>query len=136
MCQLPRCEDEGDGLETMPVPIPSKTMPDAPELERKRSLMMWRGNSAPRPDPIVSMREPWSSSTAHVPSILQHCREIFGWTDAQARSDLASGNYAREMSVNSSTFHPQELCRALGGLEVQSYLIMGKQEIRERLAPW
>lgn len=58
MCQLPRHEDEGDRLETMPVPIPSKTMPDALELERKCSLMMWHGNSAPQPDPIVFTREP------------------------------------------------------------------------------
>lgn len=78
MCQLPRCEDEGDGLETTPAPIPSKTMPDTPELEGKCSLTMWRGNSAPRRDPVAFRREPCSSPAAHGPSILHHCREILG----------------------------------------------------------
>lgn len=32
------------------------------------------------------------------------------------------------MSVNSSTFHPQQLCRALRELEIQSNLIMGKDK--------
>jgi len=32
------------------------------------------------------------------------------------------------MSVNSSTFHPEQLCRAPGELEVQSHLIMGRDK--------
>lgn len=80
-------------------------------------------DSAPRPQPALFRREPWRISAARVPPILQRRRELWGWPGAWARGDLASGNSARDMSVDSSTFHPHQLRRALGELELPSCLI-------------
>lgn len=58
MCQLPKCQDEGDGLETPPGPNPSDYNADSPELGRKHSLMMCVGTLPCALTPVFSCRSP------------------------------------------------------------------------------